>query len=202
MTTPNPARVHVKCATLAFPKLHPTGAKSEDGRPLVSSCSLVVDMHGKAWDEICAKVDPAIEHATRKAFGEAPVDYDATPIKPGNDIKKNGKTPKWLVDTAVIEASNTITPSLYDRSKREVSLDEELFYAGAEVYAILEFVARGRGDKKFLNARLVGLMQIGAGTPIEKAPTLATADEFEIEDDAPDADSALDTALEELGQAA
>lgn len=175
--------VHIKKAILAFPELHEDGATDKDGNALINRASFIIDVDAPEYDEMAPHLDAALRAATLREFGSEEAVYDKMPVVMGEDIKgRDGKSVKWLRGKISITADNIQRPALFNSAKEEVGPDPDLFYAGAEVYGIIEFVARRVGDKKYLNARLRGILHRGHGTPLDsRAVTLATADEFEFE---------------------
>ncbi|WP_339638279.1 ssDNA-binding protein [uncultured Sulfitobacter sp.] len=174
------AKVHVRRAMLAYPELHEPGTRDDEGRIKPNKVSLVIDLDDAYYPQMAAMLDKAVAEASEAEFGDPEVEYDKVPVQQGADLKgKDGKPYASMQGKLVIAAENIQMPGLYD-GDTHVGPDPEYWYAGAEVYAILQFVARKHNGKKYLNARLSGLKFRAHGTPLEKGASsqAATPDEF------------------------
>lgn len=182
----NDARVHIKSAILTFPELFEDGTPADDdaGKVKMNRASFIIDTKAKGYKVLAAALDEAVKFATKKEFGKEHVKFNKTPIKAGEAIKgKDGKPLKKMAGKISITSSNFQRPTLLNSKKEDVGIDHNLFYAGAEVYGIIEFIAKKVDNKKYLNARLCGILHIADGTPLErKSVDIATADEFELDE--------------------
>lgn len=174
------AKVHVRRAMLAYPELHEPGTRDDEGKIKPNKVSLVIDLNDPYFAEMAEMLDTAVAEASEAEFGDPAVEYDKVPVQQGGDLRdKDDKPYASMQNKVVIAAESMQMPGLYD-GKTHVGPDPEYWYAGAEVYAILQFVARQHNGKKYLNARLNGLKFRAHGTPLEKGASgqAATPDEF------------------------
>lgn len=174
-------RVHIKRAMLAFPEFHDPGAKAADGSIAVNSAAFIIDIGGPGYKALETAIDTSMSAAAITAFGTDQVKFDKLPVTRGSEIKKGGRPVKSMAGKISLRAENIHLPNFYDSGKNQVGHDrDDLWYAGSTVYAIVDFDARESGGRKFLNAKLVGLMHLEHGTPLDRSTKLATADEFDV----------------------
>ena len=160
--------VHVRRAMLAYPNLHEPGTRDEEGKLKPNSVSFVIDLDDPFFAEMAQKLDSAVAAASVAEFGDPQISYDRVPVQQGSEMRNaQGKPYPSMKNKIVIAADSMQMPGLYD-GKTHVGPDPDYWYAGAEVYGILKFVARRQGDKKYLNARLLGMKFRAHGTPLDK----------------------------------
>lgn len=183
MAQQNAARVHIKEAMLAFSEFYEDGATNEDGSPSINKASFIIDTEHPDFRDLAENLDKAVSAAGVKEFGTDDVEYSKTPVKCEDEVKtRSGKKPAWMKGKISITTDSLQRPVLLNPAKEEVGINDDLFYDGAVVYGIIEFVAKQSGDNKYLNARLSGVLHRERGKRIERSTAIvATADEFEID---------------------
>ena len=89
-----------------------------------------------------------------------------------------------LAGKMTLKASNRSRPRTYDNKKNPVVKEDEIFYAGCYVNALIGLWAQDNQFGKRINANLLGVMFKGHGEPFGAAPVDESAfDVFGEEDD-------------------
>ena len=162
------SKIKIKNARLSFPSLfRKSSFNGEEGK--YEATFLIPKKGNEEWyEETMAEIealkkDKKIKVASDKVF-----------IKDGDDIDYDGYEGCWAV-----KASNNKRPTCLDRTRSAVTEDDELFYAGCYVNAVVEPWAQNNQYGKRINANLLGVQFVKDGEPFGDGGTSASEDDFD-----------------------
>jgi len=130
--------------------------------------------------EVVKKLQAAIKDMIRDDFKGQKISADRICLKDGDEIGRDGYEGTWS-----IKAGNNTRPVTVDRSKNPVTEDDDVFYAGCYVNAIIEFWAQNNGFGKRINANLLGVQFYKEGQPFASGEK-ASQDDFDMFEDEED----------------
>ena len=160
------AQILVQNARLSFPSLFKKA--SFDGNEGKYEATLLIPKSDKkTYDAIMAAIEEC------KSEKKIKVASDKVFIKDGDDIEYDGYAGHWA-----IKASNNKRPTTIDRSRTPVVEEDEVFYAGCYVNAIIEPWGQSNQFGKRVNANLLGVQFVKNGESFESG-RVAVADAFE-----------------------
>jgi len=155
----------VKNARLSFPSLFKKA--SFDGNEGKYEATLLIPKSDKeAYNLIMGEIEK------RKADKKIKVAADKIFIKDGDDVDYDGYAGHWA-----IKASNSKRPTTIDGQRTPVVEQDEVFYAGCYVNAIVEPWAQSNQFGKRVNANLLGVQFVKDGESFE-AGRVVDADAF------------------------
>ena len=125
---------------------------------------------------IVTKIESAIEEAVAKSRLKIP--RGKWCFKDGDDSEYDGYEDNWS-----LKAANSKRPTVIDRSRAPVTAEDEIFYAGCQVNAIIDFWIQNNSYGNRVNANLYGLQFVADNTPFGLGPIDVTDDFDELDDD-------------------
>lgn len=136
------------------------------------------------FDKSNTALKDKIDKAIAKVVAEHPsgislkdIKKDKLCIRDGDDETYEGYADRWSV-----KASNGTRPTLINQRKEPVVEEDNLFYAGCRVNALINLWVQNNGYGKRVNANLLGVQFVGNGERLE-ATKVAGIDDFdEVED--------------------
>jgi len=167
------ATIKIQNARLSFPSLFKKASFDGTTEGKYEATLLFPKSDKKTYDAIMKVIDEA------KALKKTKVGADKIFIKDGDDIDYDGYEGMWAV-----KASNNKRPTVINRDKTPVTEDDEIFYAGCYVNAIIEPWVQDNQFGKRVNSNLLGVQFVKDGEPFGDGGTKVTEDDFDdIEDD-------------------
>jgi len=167
------ATIKIQNARLSFPSLFKKASfdGSTDGK--YEATFLFPQTDTKTYDAIMKAIEDV------KTAKKTKVPGDKIFIKDGDDVEYDGYAGMWAV-----KASNNKRPTTINRDKTPVTEDDEIFYAGCYVNAIIEPWVQNNNFGKRVNSNLLGVQFVKDGEPFGDGGTKVSEDDFDdIEDE-------------------
>ena len=165
------ATIAIKNARLSFPSLYKKA--SFDGNEGKYEATFLFPKTDTATYDALMKVIEDLKSEKKIKVGA-----DKICIKDGDDVEYDGYAGMWAV-----KASNNKRPTTVNRDKTPAAEDDEVFYAGCYVNAIIEPWAQNNQFGKRVNANLLGVQFVKDGEPFGDGGVKVTADDFDDFDD-------------------
>lgn len=152
MAQANPSQVVLKNARLSFPRLFKAEASVEGSDPKHSAAFLLdptTDI-GKQNYRACVQ---AIKHVAKEEWGDEEfykkIKADRLAIANGDDQtnQETGEVYPGYEGMKVVKAGNKKRPQVVDRRRAPVTEEDNLFYGGCRVHAVIRFYAIKGKDK-------------------------------------------------------
>jgi len=166
------AKIQIKNARLSFPSLF---KKAEFNGTVgkYEATLLFPKTDTKTYNAVIKLIEDC------KKDNKLKVAPDKVFIKDGDDVEYDGYAGMWAV-----KASNNSRPTVIDRDRTPLTEDDEKFYAGCYVNAIIEAWGQNNSYGKRVNSNLLGVQFVRDGEPFGDGGTSASVDEFdEIDED-------------------
>jgi len=181
------ATIKIQNARLSFPSLFRKSVfeGSTDGK---YEATFIIPKEGKGHLKIAGKevTGEALmgfidQYAKDNKLGK--LSRERLFVKDGDDLFDLDKYPEYEGHW-VIKGSNTKRPTVLNRDRTPVTEDDEVFYAGCYVNAIIEPWAQNNNFGKRVNSNLLGVQFVKDGEPFGDGGTKVTEDDFDdIEDE-------------------
>jgi len=152
---PNPYNIRLENVRLSFPNLYKKS--SYLGETTANSKYGATFLIPKSDRRTKKKIDAMMEKLIKeKKLGK--VKSDKYCIKDGDDSEYDNFIDNWS-----IKATNKKRPKTIDRKREQVDEEDELFYAGCYVNAVIQFWAQDNKYGKRVNANLLGVQFVKDG---------------------------------------
>lgn len=166
------AQIKITNARLSFPSLFRKA--SFQGAETKYEATFIVPKKGneKWYESVKATIDNYVKEAKIK------VPNDKLFIKDGDDMDRPEYADAW-----VVKAANNKRPTTINRDRSQVVEEDEVFYSGCYVNAIIEPWIQNNQFGKRCNANLLGVQFVKDGESFEGEYTASAEDFDEIDDD-------------------
>lgn len=164
-------RIQLKNVRLSFPSVF--NRSSFEGQEGKYEATFLIPKSDKKTYKL---LNDAIEQAIADAKVKVPADKRC--LKDGDDSEYDGYDGHWS-----FKAGNSKRPTVIDRDKSPLTLDDEKIYAGCYVNAIVDIWIQNNKYGKRVNANLYGIQFFKDGEPFGQGPVDVTDDFDDLEDE-------------------
>jgi len=152
-----PEKILIKNARLSFPSLFQK--EVFNGKAGKFAATLIIDKNDK---EVKKQIDKAIAAALGSVTFK--IKSDMICLKDGDDSDYDSSHGSWT-----IKAANSKRPQTLDKDKSQVTEEDEKFYAGCRVNAVIDFWVQNNEFGKRINANLYLVQFFGDDEPFGSA---------------------------------
>jgi len=166
------AKIKLNNVRLSFPSLFRKAVF--EGAETKFEATFLLDKENHA--DLIKAIKADISNRIKNDLKGAKLSADRICLKDGDDFDYAG-----YAGHMSLKASNAKRPMLIDRDKSQLSEEDERFYAGCYVNAIVELWAQNNGYGKRINANLLGVQFWKDGEPFADGER-ASVDDFDAFD--------------------
>jgi hypothetical protein len=168
------AQIKLKNVRLSFPSLFHKAAFQGNETKYEGTFLLNKKTHADSITEI----QSAIAEKIKTDLKGAKLGADKICLKDGDELDYDGYAGHFR-----IKGANGKRPLVIGKDKSPVTEDDNVFYAGCYVNAIIELWAQDNGFGKRINANLLAVQFAGDGEPFSDGGSSVGVDDFDVVDD-------------------
>lgn len=164
------SKILIKNARLSYPSLFKKSVY--EGKEGKYEATFLIDKKDEALKK---QIDNEISKLLLES--KVKVNPEKFCIKDGDESEKEGYQGNWS-----FKASSDRRPQVIDRDKTPLTADDEKFYAGCYVNAVVDLWVQNNGYGKRVNSNLYGVQFLKDGEPLGNS-SIDVIDDFEDLDD-------------------